>query len=234
MIHRTLTDRADVVGTTVPLGTDQAATIALHRAGRLPNRRGTVVILHAPGSTSDDPEIVRPLRLGLSDAGWDTLSVQLPRRFVSESPQQWLERNRHLEPVIAGAAQWLRESGQLNQVLIGVGASGRAVLDFATRQPGNGVQALVLIGTSIEADSDAAVQLAGSTLPVLDLSAERDRAPVLASRSLKRRLGNANPAYRQREVPGATAGFIGLEDVMVSAIRAWLAANSVNGAAMLQ
>lgn len=40
--------------------------------------KGTVIILHGRGYHPDWPEVAGPLRTGLVDAGWSTLSVQMP------------------------------------------------------------------------------------------------------------------------------------------------------------
>jgi pimeloyl-ACP methyl ester carboxylesterase len=225
LIENALVARTDVVGTMIRLPVGQTEAAAIYRSGQLADTRGAVLILHAPGSNADDPTIVRPLRIALSDAGWDTLAVQLPSRFQGESPNQWLARNDMLRPVIAGASKWLEERGQLNQALLGVGTSGQAAL-VAAAQTARPLRALVLISTPLPAESDAAARLGGTELPVLDLVAQRDLPAVIDSRPLKRRLANGKPRFTQREVPGAAAGFVGMEGGLTSTVRAWLAANA--------
>lgn len=40
--------------------------------------RGTVIVLHGRGFHPDWGDVVQPLRVGLTESGWDTLSIQLP------------------------------------------------------------------------------------------------------------------------------------------------------------
>ena len=40
--------------------------------------RGAVILMHGRGFHADWPENIGPLRVGLTDAGWHTLSLQLP------------------------------------------------------------------------------------------------------------------------------------------------------------
>lgn len=226
LINEALTGRADVVGTVVRLSAGQASAVALHRAGQLARSRGAAIILHPPGGNADDPTRVRPLRLGLSDAGWDTLAVQLPARLVSESPLQWLARNEQLIPLLIAASQWLEQRGQSNQVLLGIGSSGLAALSFVAGPNAARIQALVLISTVIERDSEAGNQLLTLQKPLLDVAAERDRADVLRSAAVKRQLAGHNAAFSQRRIADAGPGFAGMELELVSTVRAWLATHA--------
>ena len=223
LINKALTGRADVVGSAVRLSTGQASAVALYRPGQLARGRGAVIILHPPGGNADDPTTVRPLRLGLSDAGWDTLAVQLPTRFVSESPRQWLARNEQLAPLLTAASRWLEQQGQSDQVLLGIGASGLAALPFVAGRDADPIQALVLISTVIERDSETWNQLVTLEKPLLDVYAERDRADVIRSAAAKRQLAGNKSAFSHRRVADAGPGFVGMETGLVSIVRAWLA-----------
>lgn len=214
------------MGTVVRLSAGQTSAVALHRSGQLPRSRGAAIILHPPGGNSDDPAIVRPLRLGLSDAGWDTLAVQLPARFVSESPLQWLARSEQLIPLLTAASRWLEQQGRSNQVLLGIGSSGLAALSFVAGQDADPIQALVLISAVVERDSAAWDQLVTLNKPLLDVSAERDRADVIRSAAVKRQLAGNNAAFSQRTIVDAGPGFVGMEMGLVSTVRAWLAAHA--------
>lgn len=230
-VDQTITDRSDIIGDVVRLPVGDSAVVGIHRAAQRNETRGAALILHPPGSSLDDPAIVRPLRLGLADAGWETLAVQLPSKLRSESAAQWLARHGQLEPTLAGASQWLQQRGQRNQVIIGVGVSGWAALAYAA-EASDTIRAVLLVSMPMPPESDLNRHLSASKIPVLDLFAERDRTPVLESRSLKRQLSQQNARYSQRVVPAARPGFPGVELNMVSMVRAWLAANAVGTESM--
>lgn len=65
-------------GEPVVLQAENREFLGIHtRSVRLP-ARGAVIILHGRGMHPDWGEVVQPLRVGLSESGWDTLSLQLP------------------------------------------------------------------------------------------------------------------------------------------------------------
>ena len=184
------------------------------------------MLLHAPGSNADDSRVIRPLRLGLSDAGWNTLALQLPPAFASDSPARWLTRNGLLNAQIDAGLTWLKTQGQLNQVLLGVGAAASAALVRLGQNAPKEVRALVLVSAPlVEAQRDLR-NLTELTVPVLDLYAERDHADVTDAAPAKRRAAAASANYSQRTVPGALAGYEGTVGNLVGQVRAWLAAHA--------
>ena len=56
-------------------GTDFAA---VEMGSETDSTRGAVILLHGRGFHADWPENIGPLRVGLSEAGWHTLSLQMP------------------------------------------------------------------------------------------------------------------------------------------------------------
>jgi hypothetical protein len=215
-----------VVGQPVTLQVAERPVAALYRAHQGKEARGAILLLPAPGDDVDAAGLVRALRLGLPDAGWDTLSVQLPSYFPSDSPARWLERHGALQAYLRAGTAWLRERGRPNQAILAIGPSGRAALAFAASAPPDTLQALTLISTAIEPGTAAETQLAELRLPVLDLYAERDRRDVLDTLSVRRQAAIANSAFRQRIVPGTDDRFTGAHDAVVAGIRAWLAAHA--------
>jgi hypothetical protein len=218
--------RADVIGEPVELTANATPYRALHRPNQAAEPRGAALILHDPGGSADGAGLIRQLRLGLSDAGWETLSLQLPRFFLSESEQRWLDRHGQLGELLAAGTTWLSERGQLNQVIIGVGASGRAALAFAAGNTPEALQALVLVSTPIAAGSKASEQLSEITMPILDLYAERDRRDVLDAATSKRQAASENQSFAQRVVSGTDDRFRGTGAAVTATIRAWLAVNA--------
>lgn len=57
---------------------DGGRFLAIHTRSTDSHARGTVIILHGRGLHPDWGDVVQPLRVGLSETGWDTLSIQLP------------------------------------------------------------------------------------------------------------------------------------------------------------
>ena len=191
---------------------------------------GGIILLHDQGTSANSLELIRPLRLGLSQAGWDTLSLQLP----SAPRDQIVASSQSRRTIILGRLQaglaWLKARKSLNQAIIAQGDSGEPALKFASEKPPRELRALVLVSSRIEpAKADGVTDaLVGIRLPVLDIYAERDHATVLDAAQARRHAaaGRKDKQYSQAEVPGAVPGFFGLEDSLLSRVRGWLAVNA--------
>jgi len=200
--------------------------IAIFQPTGLENRRGGIVLLHDQGTSANSLEVMRPLRLGLADAGWDTLSLQLPQAHPGEAGAAWRSRQAPIKARLQSALNWLRQRELLTQAIVALGDSGAIALQFASAKPPRELKAVVLVSTPLEAD--AAEVLGRTRLPVLDVYAERDRAAVVETAPDRRRAAAEGEAgkYTQRTISGARPGFFGLEDSLLSGIRSWLAANT--------
>ena len=68
--------------------------LALQRPSHKAQQHGAVLILPEMGQHADWPSVIRPLRSQLPESGWYTLSLSLPRTFVSmeSTPQTELTR----------------------------------------------------------------------------------------------------------------------------------------------
>ena len=231
--------------TVVWLEAEGTRFLALDRApGRGPVR-GTVLLAHAPGQHADWPEVMRPLRTGLAEDGWRTLSVQMPEPaagggFMSTSPD--VARRLSTALLEAGVA-----AGE-TLVLIASGAAYEQVARFATAGD-IAPAALVLIspflsgGTaSGEASADSASAtspavdaaaadgagdlLAGKGLAVLEVSAELDRVEVEALLERHRRLHARGEwvGHRALRIPGTRGDYRGQSELLLRRVQGWLRA----------
>ena len=212
----------------VRLAADGGEFSAIHRAPQAGAGRGGLILLHDQGTGADSREIIRPLRLGLADAGWDTLSVQLPSAYRREGHEAWHARAPLIQARLQAAMAWLNTHGNSRQVVIAIGDSAAIALEFAAAQAPAGLRGIVLVSAAAEPDSASLSALQQRKLPILDIFAERDRGRVVdaAAARLQAALEAGSDYYRQRAVLGATAGFPGLDDSLVASIRAWLSANT--------
>ena len=71
--------------------------------------KGTVIILHGRGFHPDWDNVVQPLRVGLTESGWDTLSIQLPVLAKNAMYFDYVEifdaANPRIEAAIAAGTQ---------------------------------------------------------------------------------------------------------------------------------
>ena len=66
------------------------SVLALEQKPRTPQAQGAVLILHDKEQHADWPYLIRPLRMSLPDAGWHTLSVNLPYENSQKYPERSL------------------------------------------------------------------------------------------------------------------------------------------------
>ena len=68
-----------------------------------------VLVMHGIGLHPDWPQVVNPLRVGLSEAGWHTLSLQMPVLKNSATGQDYLPLMKDVAPRIEAAINYLTD-----------------------------------------------------------------------------------------------------------------------------
>jgi alpha/beta superfamily hydrolase len=226
-------------GEPVWLQAGQARFLAIYTRAATPETRGAAVILHGSDAHPDWPDVVFPLRTQLPEHGWATLSIQLPVTAPGAPAGSWQADLPLAAPRIAAAAAWLKKRQFPYLALIGhsLGARmGAEYLGGLHGAPDPAFRAFVAVGlTANPADTDRGVLLALKQLqlPMLDLYGERDFGGVIHSADARRRaaLQGRSPAYSQVQAPGADHFFRGLDGLLVSRVRAWLAKTAGDAAA---
>ncbi len=209
---------------------DGQTFLGIYTSGRETPAKGSIVILHGRGFHPDWPDVVHPLRVGLAEHGWNTLSIQLPVLDKDAKYYDYLEifdaAMPRIEAAIATAQQL--SPGRLVVVAHSCGAhmAQHWMLErdsVALRQ----VDAFVGIGmgaTDYRQPMRVPFALDRLRVPVLDLYAEHDFPAVhrLAGerRAAIRRGGN--PKSAQTVVPDADHYFVDRGDVLLEVVAAWL------------
>jgi len=71
--------------------------------------KGTAIILHGRGFHPDWPDAINPLRVGLSESGWNTLSVQMPVLEKTAKYYDYVPLFDKAVPRINSAIEYARE-----------------------------------------------------------------------------------------------------------------------------
>ncbi len=220
LLARTVQNAADTVGEIVQLEVAGSTASALFLASRADQRSGGVILLHDLHSNADAPGVIRQLRIGLADAGWDTLSPMLPTGFDNDTVAAWVSRHTSLSPTVEAAMSWLGARDIDDIALIGVAGGGNVMLrTLAARNPPE-TAGIAFISCAFDAAEQQIVIDLG--LPTLDIFAEFDYVDVRQAVAERREALADAPGYVQREMAGASAGFSGVEDGLVATVRAWL------------
>jgi hypothetical protein len=222
--------------------------LALYQQQTRGQALGGVLILHDLNAHPDWPGVTRALRQQLPEAGWHTLSLQLPH---VDSAQTTLEQLDAIRPRIAAALAEMERRGILNTVIIGHGQGALAAIDYLNSNIVPAVRGLVVISLDGTANAeerlDGAAGLARINLPILDIYAEHDNLNVLESAKrrydLARRTNTSGNqqrtsyadiapdytpklgltlSYRQISLSGADHHFTAQGDALVKRVRGWL------------
>lgn len=171
-----------------------------------PKSRGAIILMHGSG-VHPDFAIVGQLRSLLNDAGFSTLSIQMPVLAgdapASDYPGVFAEANER----IAAAIEFLRLKKQTRIALVSHSMGARMALDFLKRNPASALAAWVPLAIS---DGEL-TGLPRVTFPVFDVYAERDFEAVLARKSDRAAALRALPGSKQVMVFATDHFFAGRE-----------------------
>lgn len=184
-----------------------------------------VVIMHGTGVHPDWPTVVLPLRVGLSESGWHTLSIQMPVLDNEAGHAAYAAIYDWVPGRIDAAVSHLREQGFKTVVLVAhsQGSTMTAYHLHGSHAPVDGFVAIGMSDGIAGGPMDTLAQLPRIRLPMLDLYGSKDLPEVLASapqRELQAR--KAGSDYTQQEIAGADHFFEGEESELLDAVRGWL------------
>ncbi len=217
-----------LIGKGVTLKAGEMEFYAIHTEVMSPLSKGAVILLHDREAHPNWPDVIRPLRTGLAERGWETLSLQMPLAGVDSDWRMYEQVIPEGGPRIAAAVEFLKQRKIKNIVLLGHSLGGRMAVHYlADAKPPKEVRALVLIGMALEPEGSPILTgeaLAKVELPVFDLYGSRDLDSVLHSAKRRAAAGRMakNTAYRQVRMTGADHFFHRLERALVSRVYSWI------------
>ncbi len=192
--------------------------------------RGTAIIMHGRGFHPDWQDAINPLRVGLTESGWNTLSIQMPVLEKQAKYYDYLalfpEAIPRIEAAIAYARQQLsNEQGKI--VLITHSCGAHMAMAWADVDSFESVDAYVGIGmgaTDYKQPMKRAFPLDTIKVPVLDVYAENDYPAVLKMADERLRLIKqaANKKSGQVVVKGADHYYVDKGEELTKAINQWL------------
>ena len=185
-----------------------------------------VIVMHGTGIHPDWQQVVKPLRVGLIEHDWNTLSIQMPILPNEAEYAEYAPLYDEVAPRIDAAIDTLHKNGSKEIVLIGhsQGAAMGAYYLSTTKRNINGFVAIGMAAFADDARMDSINSLKKITVPVLDIYGDEDLEGILKSVDARagaaREAGNKN--YTQVEVAGSNHFFDGKEDELVEAVADWL------------
>lgn len=195
------------------------------------NRRGAVLLLHGRGLHPAWPTVIEPLRTGLPERGWDTLSIQLPVLDKAAKYDAYVPIFPEAMPRIEAALGFLRQKGAGPVVMIAHSCGGHMAMHWIGHSVDQGrvpaIDAFVGLGmgaTDYRQPMQEPFRYADLKVPALDVYGAQEypqvirMAPERAAQISK----TGHPGSRQVEVPGADHYFHDSNEELLELVGDWL------------
>ena len=216
------------LGEPVWLGEGSKKFLGIISPFRTDESSGGVILLHNIGTHPDWPEVISPLRIGLPEQGWTTLSIQMPMLRPEVPVENYGRFTQLANERLLEAIKYLREQQIYNIVIIAHGLGASYASQYLADNKDTGVFAFVGISMQTHDFLSPSIPLVKNlqkiTIPILDIYAEKDLLPVL-QQAPDRRLSqqiSKNEQYTQLEIKGADPHFRNSEANLVKRIRGWM------------
>ena len=191
--------------------------------------RGAVILLHGRGYHANWPDVIQPLRVGLAEQGWRTLSLQMPVLEKAAKYYDYVPLFTHAQPRIEAAITYLKQQGIHNIVLFSHSCGVHMAMDWVRDQGDQSLAAYIGAGmgaTDYQQKMAEPFPLADMRVPVLDIYGSQEFKGVL--RMAPERLAaikKANhPKSRQQVIDGANHYFNTEEqsEALLTSVTSWL------------
>ena len=184
-----------------------------------------VIVMHGTGVHPDWTQVVQPLRVGLTEHGWNTLSIQMPVLANEAKHEDYAPLYDEVAPRIDAAIAYLKENGLKQIVLIGhsQGASMTAYYLSAKDKDVGGFVAIGLSGHAEDIRMNGVSSIEKIKVPMLDLYGDEDLEGILESTKSREVAAqkSANKDFSQRKIQG-NHFYDGNEEGLVDAVSDWL------------
>ncbi|MBE9568805.1 MAG: DUF3530 family protein [Proteobacteria bacterium] len=189
--------------------------------------KGTAIILHGRGFHPDWQDAINPLRVGLVESGWNTLSVQMPVLEKQAKYYDYLPLFPEAIPRIEAAIAYAREQLKGKVILIAHSCGAHMAMAWVDTESFELIDAYIGIGmgaTDYKQPMKRPFPLDKIKVPILDVYAENDYPAVLKMAPERLRLIElaANKKSSQVVVEGAEHYYVDKGDVLTQVIEQWL------------
>ncbi len=187
--------------------------------------RGGVIVLHGRGFHPDWSDTVNPLRVGLAERGWNTLSLQMPVLGKEAKYFDYVPILHEAFPRIEAGIDYLKQQGNNKIILIAHSCSFHMVNAWIKAGRLRDIDAFVGIGmgaTDYQQKMVDAFQLDKLNMPVLDIYGADDYPAVQRMAAERLQAIQHNSKSKQVVVPDANHYFTDQGEALVEQVASWL------------
>jgi alpha/beta superfamily hydrolase len=212
-----------VIGDSVELQADGQPFLAIYTEADT-DTANAAIVMHGRDVHPNWADVVFPLRSGLAENGWATLSLQMPIGPRDGSFSDSVEMLPQAVPRIAAGIGYLQEQGYTNIVLVAHSFGAQMGTYYLAHGADDGVSAFVSVGLAAAEVGlmKTADFMEKITLPMLDLYGSEDFDNVLSTAWVRAGAQKSNEAYTQFEVEGADHFFSNHDEVLLDTVVQWL------------
>ena len=194
-------------------------------------QKSAAIILHGRGFHPDWQDTVNPLRVGLAEAGWNTLSVQMPVLEKDAKYYDYVPLFAEALPRIEAAIEYVRAQGNERVALIAHSCGSHMAMAWVDAEPevraSQNIDAFVGIGmgaTDYKQYMKKPLPFEKLTVPVLDVYGENDYPAILkkAPERISRIKSAGNAKSAQVTIPHSNHYHTEKGQELTSAISQWL------------
>lgn len=221
-----------LVGEAVKLKTAGVEFLGLYAENDTDKAQGGIILLHGIGVHPAWPEIIDPLRMNLPEAGWHTLSLQMPILKNEADGKDYPPLFDEVPGRIQAGVDFLKAKGIKNIVIIGHSLGNTMATYYLASKKDPTVKAFVAVafgpGHPDDPRMDSYKNFSKVTIPTLDIygSADFDRNLRGVDKRRKVAKKSGNTKFRQVKIEGANHFFSGMDDVLLQRVRGWLKKNA--------
>lgn len=185
-----------------------------------------LIVVHGVGVHPDWDQVIKPIRVDMTEQGWHTLSIQMPVLANDAESYQYTPLFDEVPARFEAAIKYLQEQG-MQQIVIAAHSMGAAMSAFYLAEtPNSPVKAFVAVGLNA-ANKDPRVNAANSLakikIPVIEIYGSEDIPPVLETAQLRAEAAQkAGNDYDQIVVEGAGHFFDNHEETLLEHVHQWL------------
>lgn len=186
------------------------------------------IVVHGIGVHPNWEQVIRPLRVGLTEFGWHTLSIQMPILPNEATGLEYVPLFDEVTGRFEAAIDFLQSRGHREIVIVAHSMGSSMTMRYMADVGEPPVMALVLVGMQGGRENmvnDNVSALKKVKLPVLEMYGGNDLPGVVdfAARKASAAHTGGNRAYRQIMVDGANHFFDDLDETLVETVGEWLA-----------
>jgi hypothetical protein len=150
---------------------------SIHLESELKTPKGGVIILHTRSQHANREEVIRPLRIGLAQRGWETLSVQMPMLDSHAKYYDYVPIFPYSHARIQAAITFYQQRGIDNIILIGHGCGAHMANSYFDKYSNGMIKAYIGIGLGATDYNQKVVNgfpFYKMRMPILDIYGEYD------------------------------------------------------------